>query len=153
MKICLSNNKTAGLTLIEVLIAMSIAVALLGLGLFVSLDAYRGYIFRSERTVLISVLEKARSRAVNNMYDTAWGVCYDNSNKQYVIFRGSFVSGAPTNDTVPANSDTVIGPSIHCPSSLVFSQLTGNTSGGVITLTQSYASSTISVNEEGTINW
>lgn len=150
------KNKTAGLTLIEVLIAMAIAISLFSLGLFVSLDAYRGYIFRSERTVLVSVLEKARSRAMNNINQKEWGVCrIDN---KYIIF--SKVETEPLkdcadyaaingNDAIPSNPSAIISGL----TGLYFKQLSGKTSASTITITQDSKISEIQINEEGTINW
>ena len=142
-------RRNAGLTLIEVLVVMGIVVLLIGLGLLVSMDAFRGYIYRSERLVLVSVLEKARSRAMNNINQTCWGARYDGDN--YVIFKTlpDCATEAPGGDTVPANPNATITGF----TGVVFSQLRGATTGATITLTENGRAETITVNAEGAIIW
>ena len=60
----------------EIIIVIAMFGALLALGLFMSMDAYRGFSFRSEEDTVVSLLQKARSRAMNNMNQTPWGVCW-----------------------------------------------------------------------------
>src|SRR3989344_8804448 len=88
-----------GFTLIEVLVVLAIIGVIMSFGLIMSLDSYRGYLLRSERDVLVSTLERARSRALNNYYQSAWGVCYTTPN--YIIFKGTTCT---TGDTIPANA-------------------------------------------------
>lgn len=154
-----------GFTLIEILIVMALLGLIMGLGLFMSMDAYRGYSFRSESSVVVSVLEKARSRAMNNMYGTAWGVCFDSANKAYVTFRGvAYTPGAATNESLPAQAGVTISslPVCGAPSPIVFQQLTGKLfpqltpATSIITLTVvegGHTSASITINNEGTINW
>lgn len=147
MKYYLKSKR--GLTLIEVLVVMSILIFILSLGLFVTFDAYRGYIFRSERFVVISVLEKARSRAINNYHQTPWGACYDSVGNQYIIFQNSNCATGGRNEAIPASSvATTTGFS-----AIVFSQLSGTTTGISFKISNGISSSTISINTEGTINW
>ena len=149
-------RRNAGLTLIEVLVVMGIVVLLIGLGLLVSMDAYRGYIYRHERLVLVSVLEKARSRAMNNIHQTAWGACYDSANKQYIIFQDPKAGACAANaddDTIPANPGAII--TIAPLDKVVFAQLSGRVlAEQTVTLTESgHAPFIITINTEGTIIW
>ncbi len=139
-------------------------MVLLGAGLFVTMDAYRGYTFRSEREVLVNVLERARNSALYNIDQTAWGVCYDDAAPQYVLFRGaSYVAGAATNEGVPAQKVVSMHglPLCSSGSAIEFSQLTGSlsppvvpaTSEFVITIVENNRSGDISINNEGRINW
>ena len=154
-----AQNYKSGLTLVEIIVVIAIIGLILILGLFISFDSYRRYIFRSERTTLVSVLSRARSRAMNNIFETPHGVCYDQSSKKYVIFRGNTYSPTnPTNESVSSNQSAIINPvpnSFLCSvgPGLIFSQLSGNSSTMDIIVTESNASSTISINPEGTINW
>ena len=152
--------RIAGFTLIEVLVVTGIFTILAALGLFMSLDTYRGVSFRSERDVIVSILERVRSQAINNVYEKAHGVCYDDTNHQYVMFRGNtYSSGASTNITVPASSAVQIPDFPLCRSAswVIFDQLTGKlnppTNGLAITVTQNSRISTIAINNEGRINW
>lgn len=139
-----------GFTLIEILIAMAIFLLLVGLGLFMSMDAYRGYSFRSERDVVVSLLQKARSRSMANIHQSAWGVCTINST--YIVFRGTAcVAGAATNETLPVSSSATVAGLLS--PGVVFSQLGGTTTATTVTVTEGTRVSTISINHEGTINW
>ncbi len=153
-----------GFTLIEIIVVIAVFTIVLGLGLFMTMDSYKGYSFRSERDVVVSVLGQARSRAVNNMYQTRWGVCYDNVGKNYVLFRGStYTAGAATNEPIPANQAVTLSGFPLCSSAswVVFEQLTGalvpalvpHTQELAITITQDTRSSVVSINNEGRINW
>jgi len=155
-----ASKLSKGLTLIEILVSVSILIVVLGLGLFVTFDAYRGYSFRSERSVLISALEKARSRSMANLHQTTHGVCFSGS--KIIIFRGSVCNLAlSTNETIPAGASTVIvGMEVATP--VVFDRLSGKLSPEVspesaertISITDGIrAPQEIKINNEGTINW
>src|SRR5437870_6082014 len=128
----ISKNKNRGMTLIEIMVAIAILGIILSLGLIISFDSYRGYSFRSESSVVVSILERARSRALNNFYQSPHGVCYDSTNKNYVLFRGSSFGSAVAQETTPANPSVTISPSsaasFFCSSNqgIVFSQITGD---------------------------
>jgi len=129
----------------EIIIVIAMFGALLALGLFMSMDAYRGFSFRSEEDTVVSLLQKARSRAMNNMNQTPWGVCWRDDS--YVIFQGRVCT---TGETIPASpAATTTGLLIG----IVFSQLSGTTTATTITVLQDSRSSTISTNNEGTIIW
>ena len=141
-----------GFTLIEIVVVIAIFSMIAVLGLFMTLDTFRGTQYRSERDTVVAVLEKARSRAMANINQTAWGVYYDSTSHSYIIFRGTtYDSGASTNEAVPGNAAvTITGLS---SSGVVFSQLTGNTTATTVTVTQDARTSSITINNEGTILW
>lgn len=136
-----------GFTLIELLIVIALVTLMIGLGLFVSIDTYHATLARSERDVIAGLLARARSSSMANIDDTAWGVCYIAPN--YIVFRGtSCTAGTSTNEPTPAASDAVI---TGFASAIVFTQLSGTTTGGTITIVQQGKTSTITVNHEGAI--
>ena len=139
-----------GFTLVEIVVVLAIFGLLVGLGLFMSMDAYRGFNFRSERDVVVSELQRARSHAMANRYGKAWGVCY--IAPDYIVFRGTAcVAGASTNELLSAApSVTITGLN---PPGVVFSQLSGATTATTIQITQDNRTTTVSINHEGTINW
>lgn len=147
-----------GFTLIETIIAIGILGLILGLGLLATFDSFRGYMFRSERSTLVSILSRARNESLANINQISHGVCYDNPSHSYTIFQGAgYVYGAPENVVIEGSAVTTISaPSIFfCTSNsgIVFSQLAGTTTPVDIVVTQSNRTSTISINYEGTINW
>lgn len=148
-KFQIPNLSTKGFTLVEILVVTGIFVLLMGMSLFMSFDYYRGYLLGTERDITVGVLEKARSRALSNMFESSHGVHIDSDN--YILFRGDvYVVGAPTNENIPANS--AIQKSGL--SNIIFSQLTGLPNvAGDITLTDGAKSKIISINNESRIEW
>ena len=138
----------AAFTLIEILIVIGLFGLLAGLGLFLSFDFYKSYAFRSERNTLVSVLEKARNQSLSNINQSPHGVHYMPNN--YIIFQGSaYVAADPNNQAVPGNPVTVTWPG-----DFVFSQLAGESSAsGTITIIDGVRSTSISINNEGRIDW
>jgi len=154
-----SRKNLSGFSLIEVLIVLGIFAMIMALGLIISFDSYKGYLFRTERGTVVSVLERARSRAMNNYFSTTHGVCYIEPN--YIIFRGTTcTTGVSTNELIPAKANvTIIGLTPAAP--VIFDQLTGKllpqltpvTDEISITMSQDVKTSNIKINNEGTINW
>ena len=150
-----------GFTLLEVLVVMGIMTMLGGFALIVSMDVYRSFSFRTERDMLISVLQKARSQSMSNM--CLGPGCTDGrphgvhvSTGQYVVFQGA------TYATRDVSVDEVIaaenGAARIAPSSLtdvVFTQLSGAAApvGTIGLLDDAGHISTTTINSEGQITW
>jgi prepilin-type N-terminal cleavage/methylation domain-containing protein len=147
-----------GFTLIEIMISLSILVMLFGLGLYMTMDTFRLHLSRSERDMVVGELQLARSRALANIKETNWGVCYDGTN--YVVFRGSYLAGAATNESMKATPSAAVsstGNAFSCTSAggggIIFTQLSGAANATTITILQNGQSKQISTNNEGTIIW
>ena len=143
------NNRSSGFTIIEILLVIGIIGIIAVMTMFVNLDFYKTYDFQSEKGKVISLLEKARSQSLNNINDSKHGVYFDSSN--YTLFEGNdYGSRIQSKDQVfPANSRL----SHSGLSEVVFGRLTGDTTGGTITLTDGVHSVTLSLNNEGRIDW
>ncbi len=146
-------NTIKGFSLIEIIVVMAIIGIIMSIGLMFDFNSFKGYYFRSERATLVSILERARSRAMNNYYGTSHGVCFISPN--YIIFKGSTcTSGSPDNELIPANQKIYTSSNFSSTfPTIVFSQLTGTTTGGTIHITDGLRSGDITINNEGTINW
>ncbi len=147
-------NKQGGLTLVELIVVIAIIGVIISFGLVISMDSYRAYYFRSERSKIVSVLERARSRSLSNYFQVEHGVCFITSN--YVIFRGrsTCTPGATTDELIPANTDIASKSNFSGTfPTIIFSQLTATTTGGTINITDGNRSAIINVNYEGKINW
>ena len=137
-----------GFTLIEILVVLGLMAILGSLGLLVSIDFYRSYAFNSERDVVVSLLQKARNQSLNNIGQIQHGVHFENG--KYVLFQGpGYSSGVSTNQVII--SDSLI--SNNAAQDVIFSQLSGNTTGQSFTLTDGKRNATIDINSEGRINW
>jgi len=139
-----------GFTLIEILISVAITTLLLGLALFASFDFYDSYIFESEINNVISLLEKTRAEAMNNIAGAPTGLHF--GTEEYILFRGeSFISGDALNENFPKNPNI----NIAIPESdIIFSQLSGDIKNQtLITVTYKKYQRFITLNNEGGINW
>lgn len=140
--------------MIEVLVTTAILTILIGMGLFMSFDFFRRTLVNDERDMVVSLLLKARSRAMANFHQSPHGVCFDDPN--YVLFRGSaYDSGAGTNEPVSAGQGIDLeGMDCGTPSEqVIFSQLSGDSASSSISISQEGNIKIISINDEGLINW
>ena len=153
------THNAPAFTLLEVLIVMAIFIMVAGFGLFVSLDTFRGYSFRNERDVVVSVLNKARSQSINNMcFGTsctdgkAHGVYFGVAGN-YVVFQGaSYATRDTALDEVVAASHK--GATVTGTSEVVFAPLSAVVaSPATITVTADSHSSVITVGTEGQVVW
>lgn len=151
LKISATKSKGAGFTLIEILVLMAIITTFAGMGLFFTLDAYRGSLFRSEVSIIVNLLQKARNQAMNNVSQTPHGVRFELD--EYILFhRDSYGSGDPADEEILANSVVLVTG----PAEIVFDQLTGSVDTamtGVITITYGHREVKININDEGRIDW
>lgn len=143
----MTHRRNQGFTLIEILVVIAIMSVILSFGLAVDLNIFKGDSFRAEQSTIVSVLSRARSRAMANLFYDDHGVCYVVPN--YVIFQGNtcLVAGS---ELIPANVNII---STFTPAKIVFKRLTGNTTGATIHLTDGIKSAYIIINNEGAINW
>ena len=150
-RVTLGNS---GFTLVEILIVIGIFMLLAALTLGVGVDTARRATVGSERTTLVESLERARSRAMNNLGEKQHGVIVTSTD--FVLFQGSIYSaGDPTNE-VSERSDgiSVTGPTD--PVTVVFAQLSGRVDAGQtgdILLSNGDQNATVGINTEGRIDW
>lgn len=148
-----------GFTLIEIVVVMGLLAILGSLGLIMSLDSYRSYAFRNERDLIVTVLQKARSQAINNV--CLGSGCTSGADHgvhlqtgSYTIFQGTiFASANHSLDQVVQSSSATV--QLSGLTDVVFSQLSGNAApAGNITVSDGVGhSTTISINDAGRIDW
>jgi len=131
---------------------MALAAILGTMGLIAGVDSYQRYLFRSDLERTASLLQKARSSAMNNMGETSHGM-YLGSASNLILFRGVNYGALPAYDLKVEKSKTVTYADT-CPGrQIVFSQLSGQTTACQIDITDGPRSATITINHEGGINW
>ncbi|OGI60834.1 hypothetical protein A2814_03420 [Candidatus Nomurabacteria bacterium RIFCSPHIGHO2_01_FULL_38_19] len=150
MKSLYKNQSRGGFTLIEIIVVIGILIVIISFGIIVDFSSLTFGTFQTEESKIISVLERARSRSMANMFDTTHGVCYLAPN--YVIFRGTCIVGASTNELILANTNIAENSGTIFPT-LVFDRLTGNTTEDIIIITDGVKTKEITINNEGAINW
>lgn len=135
-------------TLIEVLVVLGILVLILGFGITVGFDSIHRSSLRSEQNGLITTLERARSKAVNNIDEMAHGVHFTGTS--YTLFEG--IDWATHSTALDEVFTLPSGYSLTGPTDIIFAQLSVDTTGGNISVTDGSGSYTIAVNSEGGIN-
>jgi len=149
-KFGVSLQSKRGFTLIEIVVVMGLFAVLAGFGLFLSFDFYRSYAFRAERDMVISILQKARSQALNNIRETPHGVHLQNDS--YILFQGS--SYAVADHAFDQVVDAAPSISRIGLSEVVFTQLSGGANAsGTIDITDGLRTVSISINNAGRISW
>jgi prepilin-type N-terminal cleavage/methylation domain-containing protein len=138
-----------GFTIIELVIVFAIFALVASFGLPLGFDAYRNYLLTSEARNLLSILRRAENLALANNYSSDHGVFLGPN--QFVIFQGS--SYASRNPVFDENYP--LNPSITVSSTpeVVFSRLAATTTATTITLSNNTKSITITINNQGSIDW
>lgn len=147
------DRESAGFTLLEVMIALGLVVMLAGLGLVLSMDVWRGTSFRSEQDLLISLLYKARSRAVSNVHEENHGLYIDEDNRRYVIFEGSYDENDDQNLVFDMSKSVTF---TYSDNPIIFAARTANAlepGGYTIDITGEGKTNKLTVNDEGGITW
>jgi len=146
----MEDKSGAGFTIIEVVIVFAIFGMLLAIGLPIGLDAYRNYLLTSEVRNLLSILRRAENQAFANNRASPHGLSIQTD--RFVLFQGS--SYALRNqdfDEEYLKSGTV---TTSGTAEIVFAQISGKpNASATIILSNGLRSQTITINDEGTINW
>ena len=62
--------------MVEIIVVIGILTVIIAFGMVIDLNVFKGDTFRAEEATIVSILEKARSRAMANMFESPHGVCY-----------------------------------------------------------------------------
>lgn len=146
-----------GFTLVEILVTIAISTIILSIGAFANVNLFTKEIARSEESTLVAVLQKARSRAMNNIDGVKHGVRIENGSDYYIIYEFPYSSSSSTNQKIwrekkidVQDGDIVTGGVGY----VVFDQLSGETTAGTITLVDTAGrTENIIISSNGLIDW
>lgn len=153
MQSLLTYRQNSGFTLLELLIVLGISTVIFSLGTAVSVGAYTAYFASAEKQTLVSVLHKARTRALLNVHSTAHGVCY--RAPDYILFEGTTcAASASTSEKVRASKFVADSSDLQSTfPAVVFTQTTATTTPVDIYMRDGTTVQHIFINEEGAIFW
>lgn len=142
-----------GFTLLELLLVIGLLTVLLGSTLFMSVDTYKKYLLYTEQRIVVAILEKARSRAINDVHTSSHGVCF--YDEQYLLFEGTSCAVDETvSEHIMANKIVAQKSSFASTfPSIVFSQVAATATPVTIEMTDGTSVVYITVNYEGAIAW
>jgi type II secretory pathway pseudopilin PulG len=131
-----STNK--GFTLIEVLVVVGLLITVFAIGAITNVGMYTRELSRSEQSDLLTVLQQARSRSMNNVNASAHGVYFGNDLNCYYVFEGTSYGGDSCDNSGNPERNTNITSETSPTnfSEVNFAQLSGNPNRvGTITMT------------------
>jgi prepilin-type N-terminal cleavage/methylation domain-containing protein len=155
------DKAARGFTLIEIIVVLGIVGLLVSMVVIANTKQYTRQLSSSEESVLITSLQRARSRSMSNINAIPHGVYFGTDacpssiyDYCYVIFEGEeFDDNPDTYEYVEKNNAVVIDSS-DADKVVIFEQLSGNLDTDVeITLTNFGEETTININTMGLINW
>src|SRR3989304_8504889 len=144
-------TKKSGFTMIEIAVVIGLFAILISLGLLMGMDVWRGSSMQSEQEIVLSLLYKARSRAISNINESNHGLYIDEAGEQYIIFEGDdYDSASPDNIPFDIGGDFDFEPDNP---KIIFTARTGPTDAPPCTMTGQGKNRTFCINEEGGITW
>lgn len=138
--------------MVEVLVVIAIMTFFIGIGLFLSVDVYHSSLFKADADTVGVALQRARSRAINNINESKHGVRIETTGS--TIFQGSdfVLRDASKDEFISIGSGFSFTPAI--PIDIVFERLSGESNfNGSITITNNTKTTTININNEGRIDF
>lgn len=148
MKLQEASKNNTGLTLIEILVVMGIIGILFVVGSFADISSIGRSSITAEQATLVSVLQKARGRAMNNIDASAHGVRVVSD--AFILFNTTSLA----EEEIVRNSNIIPSGLVE----IVFEQLSGKVEDydeddDTMTLTQDASTRTVRILENGLIDW
>lgn len=135
--------------MIEVLVVIAIFSALFAMSAFFYITFYRSSNFNVDVDAFVTVLQRARGKAMSNTNQFEQGVYIDSA--RYVLFQGNAYGVNPSlNQDISRNSVLTFNGAPG--SGIIFSRLSGDSNfEGNIIITDGFKTATVSINYEGQI--
>ena len=150
------SSPTQGFTLIEVIIVLAIISTVSTIAVFSGLESYRQYLYHNDRDLLVTLLLHARAQSMGNI--CVGPTCVDGVShgvavvpSGYILFQGStFALRDPSSDGFFERNPHSISSGV---TEVVFTKVSGTTTGGVLTLDDGARTSDVTISSEGQITW
>jgi len=137
-----------GLTIIELLIAIGIAVILLSMAMPVANNFYRVYQLDAEKNLLVSLLRQGLNDSLVNRNASVHGLYWDLND--FIVFQGAnFAARNPSYDRIFPRTNAII---LTGPNEVVFSQLSGRVASSTYSLSNGTFALNVYINSEGVIS-
>lgn len=138
-----------GFTLIELLVVLALFVIIIGYSAPFMIKFLAQTDVRSERNTTVSLLRESRSKAITNQNDDSWGLHITATD--FTTFKGTSYSARDTafDKTYPRSK----GVTITGLTDGIFARMSGTSSSATIIISNATATYTVSINNEGQINW
>ena len=152
-----SRLASRGVTLIEILMVVAIMTLVGGTAAFIGLDSFRGFLFRSDRDVLVTLLQHVRAEAMGNIcrgtnctHGESQGI--EIMPDAFLLFQGGEYVSRDTSLDLRIDANPLLN---HTGTTeIIFTPVSGTTTGGAITFTSPDGhESVVTVDTEGQIAW
>jgi prepilin-type N-terminal cleavage/methylation domain-containing protein len=117
-----------GITLIEIIVALSIVAIVASIVLFSLTDFKKKQALEKSRSLIVSAISEARSKSVSSVNMSDYGIHIETN--QLVLYKGSYVAGGAGNKEYNLDIDTQISSILLSggSSDVLFKRLTGEAS-------------------------
>lgn len=150
-KTCFAKRKLVrGFTLVEVLVTLGIFAVIMTLALGVGFDTLTRSNAQTERDLAVHLLQKARARAMANMYESDH--TFETDGVNYTLSYDDPVTGDPVEEVTPVGGGAAISGSGD--GSITFAQLTGNADAAEdLSISSNSSDYVVEIENNGRINW
>lgn len=147
------KNNEKGFTLLELVLVVAITVILAATSVPLLLNVTSRNRANAVSREVVSALRLAQKRSMSGLQDSEFGVYFDDSSKQFIVFRGASYGLNPSDDLVFNYASSITISQSFSSSEVNLEKITGSTADtGTIAITDTSGNAeSISVSSQGKI--